>query len=231
MERTNILRSTFSFLSDLSEHNERDWFNENKHRYLEAHKHVIEFADSLLDALKQHDEISTISGKKSLMRIYRDVRFSKDKSPYKARFAGSFVRVKPQLRGGYFFSFKPGETIIGGGFYNPDPKDLKLIRDHLAQDDSPLRKVINSASFKKHFGELEGDRVKTAPKGFDKEHPSIDLLKYKSMYTFRSFSDAEVHDPAFLESALDTFLAIRPFFDVMTDFLTTDLNGISLLDE
>lgn len=231
MERTNILRSTFSFLSDLSEHNERDWFNENKHRYHEAHKHVIEFADSLLDALKQHDEISTISGKKSLMRIYRDVRFSKDKSPYKPRFAGSFARVKPQLRGGYFFSFKPGETVIGGGFYKPESNDLKLIRDHIAQDDTPLREVINSKGFKQVFGELEGDKVKTAPKGYDKDHPSIDLLKYKSMYTFRSFSDHEVHDPSFLESALDTFLAIRPFFDVMTEFLTTDLNGISLLDE
>jgi len=227
---SSISKSTFQFLKELEANNNRDWFNENKPRYQESHLEVIDFADDMLNGLKDHDEIETLSGKKSLMRIYRDVRFSKDKSPYKARFAGSFSRVKPQLRGGYFFNLQPGKTVVGGGFYGPNPDDLKLIRNHIAQDDTDLRNVLNDKVFIKVFGALMGEQVKTAPKGFDKEHPSIDLLRHKSMYVFRDFSDTEVLDKSFLNEAVNTFLALRPFFDVMTDYLTTDLNGISLID-
>jgi len=230
MKTTSIPLSTFDFLKQLEEHNDRDWFNQNKKRYQQEHEHVIAFVDQLLDRMKQLDQLSTSSGKKSLMRIYRDVRFSNDKRPYDPRFAGSFARIKPDLRGGYFFRFKPGETVVGGGFYNPNPADLKLIRDQVAQDASPLRSVLESKGFKEVFGELMGEQVKTAPKGFDKDHPEIDLLRYKSMYVFKSFKDDEVHQENFLEEVVKVYVAIRPFFDVMTEYLTTDLNGISLID-
>lgn len=227
---SNLNPSLFKFLSQLEANNNREWFNEHKDQYVKEHEQVIGFAEEMLQTMKQHDQLETLSGKKSLMRIYRDVRFSKDKSPYKARFAGSFKRIKPQLRGGYFFNLQPGKTVIGGGFYGPNSDDLKLIRNHIAQDDEPLRSVLKNSTFKKTFGALQGEQVKTAPKGFDKEHPSIDLLKFKSMYVFRDFSDDEVFDKDFLKEAVKTFLALRPFFDVMTDFLTTDMNGISLID-
>lgn len=228
---SKINKSSFDFLKQLSENNNREWFNANKPWYQDEHEGACAFADAMLEALKEQDQITTVSGKKSLMRIYRDVRFSKDKSPYNPRWAGSFSRVKPNLRGGYFFRIMPeGQTVIGGGFYGPNKDDLKLIRDHIAQDDEPLRKVLNNTDFKKVFGELQGEQVKTAPKGFDKEHPAIDLLKFKSMYVFREFTDKEVLAPGFLNEALSTFIALRPFFDVMTDLLTTDLNGISLID-
>lgn len=222
--------SVFSFLNDLKKNNNREWFSEHKHRYIEAHEQMISFAEALLEEMKQHDQLATSTGKKSLMRIYRDVRFSKDKSPYKPRFAGSFSRIKPQLRGGYFFGIEPGNTMIGGGFYGPQPDDLKLIRNHIVQDDTDLREVLNSAEFKETFGELRGEQLKTAPKGFDPDHPAIDLLRYKSLYAFRPFTDEEVVAPNFLQEVVKTFLTIRPFFDVMTEYLTTDLNGISLLD-
>lgn len=225
-----ISKSSFKFLKDLSENNHRDWFNEHKDRYIQSHEEVIALADELLTRLSETDQISTQSGKKSLMRIYRDVRFSKDKSPYNPRFAGGFGRVKPQLRGGYFFQIKPGNTLIGGGFYGPNPADLKLIRDHLAQDDEPLRSVLEEPAFKKMFGELRGETVKTAPKGFAKDHPAIDLLRFKSMYVFRDFTDEEATGPDFADQALATWQTIRPFFDVMTEILTTDLNGLSLID-
>ncbi len=226
----SIPSSTFKFLKELEKNNNREWFTTNKRTYEKEHLNVISFADNLLNQMKSMDEISTLSGKKSLMRIYRDVRFSKDKSPYKARFAGSFSRVKPQLRGGYFFSFAPGETIVGGGFYGPSSDDLKLIRAQIAQDDAPLRNVIESKAFKAVFGGIMGEQVKTAPKGYDKDHPSIDLLKYKSLYAFKTFTDTEVHSDDFMKEVVAVFVAIRPFFDVMTDYLTTDLNGISLVD-
>lgn len=225
-----LKKSTLDFLKQLDQNNTREWFNENKPWYIEEHENAFNFADSLLNALKEHDQITTVSGKKSLMRVYRDVRFSKDKSPYNPRWAGSFSRMKPNLRGGYYFHIKPGQTVIGGGFYGPVPEDLKLIRNQIAQDDKPLRDVLSNSDFKGVFGVLQGEQVKTAPKGFDKEHPAIDLLRYKSMYVFRNFTDKEVLAPNFHEEALKTFLALKPFFDVMTDMLTTDLNGISMID-
>ena len=226
----SIPASCYKFLKELAKNNNREWFSANKKVYEKEHQHVVSFAEAMLERMKSLDEISTISGKKSLMRIYRDVRFSKDKTPFDPRFAGSFSRVNPQLRGGYFFRFKPGETVIGGGFYGPSPDDLKLIRAQIAQDASPLRTVIESERFKSVFGSLMGEQVKTAPKGYDKEHPEIDLLKYKSLYAFKSFTDAEVHQEGFLDEVIAVFVAIRPFFDVMTEYLTTDLNGISLID-
>lgn len=230
MKNVTIPSSTFQFLTQLDKNNDRDWFNENKKIYQEVHAHIVDFVEELLSRLKEVDQISTLTGKKSLMRIYRDVRFSNDKRPYDPRFAGSFARVKPELRGGYFFRFKPGETVVGGGFYQPNADDLKLIREHIAQDDQPLREVLQSYGFKNTFGELMGEQLKTAPKGFDKEHPAIDLLRYKSMYAFKSFTDEEALSEDFLEEVLKVFIDIRPFFDVMTEYLTTDLNGLSLID-
>jgi len=227
---TKISSSVLDFLHQLDANNNRDWFNENKSSYQLAHQEVIDFAEELLIRLKAHDQIVTNSGKKSLMRIYRDVRFSKDKRPYKTNFAGSFTRQKPQLRGGYFFSLQPGQTVVGGGFYGPEPADLKLIRDHIAQDDSELRAVLADDAFVNTFAGLRGEQLKTAPKGFEKDHPSIDLLRYKSMYVFHEFTDQEVLADDFIEQALGVLLALRPFFDVMTEYLTSDLNGISLID-
>ena len=227
---TSISKANFQFLQDLADNNHREWFNSHKDQYVKHHEEAIAVADALLSRLSEQDQITTASGKKSLMRIYRDVRFSKDKSPYSPRWAGSFGRVKPQLRGGYFFRMMPGQTLVGGGFYGPNKDDLKLLRDQIAQDDEPLRAVLQDPAFKNVFGDLQGEQVKTAPKGFSKEHPAIDLLRYKSMYVFRDFSDEEVLSENFVDEAMKTWTAIRPFFDVMTEYLTTDLNGLSLID-
>lgn len=225
-----ISPSNFKFLKTLAANNNREWFTENKGQYEQAHENTMAFADALLAELSKHDQITTTTGKKSLMRIYRDVRFSKDKSPYKPRWAGSFNRIKPDLRGGYYFQLAAGnQTVVGGGFYQPNAEDLKLIRDHIAIDDAPLREVIESPQFVKTFGELLGEQLKTAPKGFEKDHPAIDLLRYKSMYVFKKFSDEEVQSPDFVKNAVNVFLALRPFFDLMTEYLTTDLNGLSLI--
>jgi uncharacterized protein (TIGR02453 family) len=225
-----IESSTLSFLEQLKKNNNRDWFNANKKWYQEEHSRIVDFVEELLMRIKEHDRLSNPSAKKSLMRIYRDTRFSKDKTPYKTGFAGSFSRVKPELRGGYFFKIAPGETVVGGGFYGPNPEDLKLLRSQIAQDADPLREVLGSKSFRNLFGTLLGEQVKTAPKGYAKDHVEIDLLRYKSMYAFRSFTDEEVLVDHFMDEVIKTFLGLRPFFDVMTDYLTTDLNGLSLIE-
>lgn len=112
-----IEKSTFQFLKELSKHNNRDWFNANKPRYTAAHENMIAFADHLLLEMNKHDNIETHSGKESLMRIYRDTRFSKDKTPYKTYFSGSFKRATKKLRGGYYFEIGPGQTLAAGGFF------------------------------------------------------------------------------------------------------------------
>lgn len=224
-----IEKSTLKFLQDLKNNNNREWFNENKKLYQQAHENVIEFADDLLAQLNESDHIETVSGKKSLFRIYRDVRFSKDKAPYKTNFSGGFKRATAELRGGYYFSIEPGNSMVGGGFWGPNPEDLKLIRSHLAEEPERLREIIESKEFIDAFGQLDGEQVKTAPKGYSKDHPAIDLLRYKQFLIGHTFNDKEITSDNFSSLMADRFNRMRPFFDYMSEILTTDLNGISLI--
>jgi uncharacterized protein (TIGR02453 family) len=223
---SSITKSNFKFITDLSKNNNRDWFNENKAVYQEQHENIIQFADELLALMNEHDNIETPTGKKSLFRIYRDVRFSKDKSPYKTHWSGGFKRATKLLRGGYYFHLQPGgNSFIGGGFWGPNKEDLLRIREELAVDASEMRDIITDKDFVDTFGGLEGEQLKTAPKGFDKEHPDIDLLRYKQFIFGRNFTDDEVLDPNFVNVANETFKKMRPFFDYMSEVLTTDANG------
>jgi uncharacterized protein (TIGR02453 family) len=226
---STISNSNFKFLKKLAANNDRDWFNTNKEEYIKQHNNTIEFAEALLDLMNSHDNIETATGKKSLFRIYRDVRFSKDKSPYKTHWAGGFKRATKQLRGGYYFHIEPGNTMVGGGFWAPNKEDLQRIREDIAADASELRKVLNSKSFKDNFGTLDGEQLKTCPKGFDKEHPDIDLLRYKQFIISKRFTDKEALSPDFVQKVNDTFKKMRPFFDYMSESVTTDSNGVSIV--
>ena len=225
---TAIPSSLQQFLQALRKNNNRDWFQTNKTHYEEAHAAMVEFAEGLLAELRKHDHIETVSGKKSLFRIYRDVRFSKDKEPYKTNFGGGFKRATKQLRGGYYFQIEPGHSFVAGGFWGPDPGDLKLIRDDLSYDDKPLRKIIASKEFTTHFGELRGVGVKTAPKGYPRDHPAIDLIRMKQFVIRKDFTDKQVLQKDLTLEIVDTFNAMRPFFDHMSAVLTTDANGLPL---
>ena len=224
-----ISKENFKFLKDLSNNNNRDWFNAHKAEYVKQHENTIAFADALLAELNKHDNIETENGKKSLFRIYRDVRFSKDKSPYKTHWAGGFKRATAQLRGGYYFHIEPGNTMVGGGFWAPNKDDLQRIREDIAMDDKPLRKILNSKSFKDTFGELHGEQLKTCPKGFAKDNPGVDLLRYKQFIVSTKFSDQEVLSADFPKKMSDVFKKMRPFFDYMSESVTTDANGVSIL--
>ena len=225
-----ISKTTLQFLKDLAKNNNRPWFNDNKERYIAAHENMIEFAEALIDEMSHHDNLVPMTGKKSLFRIYRDIRFSKDKSPYKINFAGGLKRATKWLRGGYYYHIEPGNSFVGGGFWGPNPADLKRIRDEIAADDKPLRKIIADPTFKKTFGSLKGDTVKTAPKGFSKDHPAIDLIRHKQFLVSRAFTDKEVTSPNFVHELVQAFRNMRPFFDYMSDVLTTDANGVPIED-
>ena len=218
--------SGIAFLKTLKSNNNRDWFNAHKERFLEEQEAVAVFADALLLTLNQHDVIETPSGKKSLHRIYRDTRFSNDKTPYKANWSGYFGRAGKQRRGGYYFHLESGNSYIAGGFWAPNPADLKRIRDDIAFDAAPLRKIIRQKSFVSSFGSLKGEQLKTTPKGFDANDAAIDLLRYKQYLLIRKFADKEVTSSSFLQEAASTYKNMRPFFDYMSGVLSTDINGI-----
>jgi len=223
--QTFLPPSVFSFLEDLKENNHREWFQNNKTRYQEQYNYALQFADELLIRMKQIDTIETISGKKSLFRINKDVRFSKDKSPYKTNIGGALTRATKYLRGGYYFHIEPGNCFLGGGFWAPSPEDLKHIRLQIAADPGPLQQILSSKEFIATFGQLEGEQLKSAPKGFSKDHPAIDLINYKQFLLIKKLTDEEVQSKQYLETVVSTFQAMRPFFDYMSEILTTDLNG------
>lgn len=226
-----ISKENLQFLKDLSKNNNRDWFQENKPVYEKYHQEVIAFANDLLHKLNEHDVIETPSGKKSLFRIYRDVRFSKDKSPYKTNWAGGFKRATKFRRGGYYFHIEPGSSFVGGGFWAPNKEDLQRIREEISVNAQELRDIIQHKDFVETFGSLQGEQLKKAPKGFDPEHPDIDLLRYKQFIFSKSYSEKEVLSPDFADQLNDAFSKMRPFFDFMSDVLTTDANGEPLYDE
>ncbi len=222
-----IAPSLFDFLNELKENNNRDWFQEQKKRFKEEDTQLKEFFTELMEGLNKTDVID----KMKVFRIYKDVRFSKDKTPYQTHRSVSFSRATEKLRGGYYLRIEPGATMMAGGFFQPNSEDLKRIRKEFEMDAGEINEIINDTTFKRLFGTLEGDEVKTAPRGFDKNHPAIDLIRKKSFLVTRKFTDKEVLSPDFQEKVLESYLALRPFFDYMSDVLTTDLNGESILKE
>ncbi|MFQ5445499.1 MAG: DUF2461 domain-containing protein [Saprospiraceae bacterium] len=220
-----ILKDTLRFLEDLAAHNDREWFKANKPLYEAAQANMKEFVKAVEEELGKTDHLE---GSK-LFRIYRDVRFSKNKAPYKTYFGASFRRATNRLRGGYYLHIQPGQSFVGGGFWAPNPADLKRIRDEFVFDDKPIRAIIGAPDFVRHFGTLQGEELKTAPKGFDRNHPAIDLIRKKQFVVQRAFSDKEVTSSGFLSEVRQTSEAMRPYFDYMSEVLTTDLNGESIL--
>ncbi|MDP5169953.1 MAG: DUF2461 domain-containing protein [Bacteroidia bacterium] len=224
-----IQPSTLDFLRDLSQNNTREWFQEQKPRYETALANMVTVADQLQDAMLEVDNIEPREAKKMLFRIYRDVRFSANKAPYKTHFSGSMQRATDALRGGYYFHIMPGGSFQGGGFWAPEKEDLLRIRTAIADDPEPLREIISDPVFVKIFGSLQGETLKTAPKGFDKEHPAIDLIRHKTFIVMRSFTDAEVCSATFVDQLVEGYAAMLPFFDYMSEVLTTDGNGLPLV--
>lgn len=221
-----ITKDTLKFLGELKQHNTREWFHEHKKRYESAKKEFGLLMDNLAEELNRTDVLED----KKIFRINRDIRFSKDKSPYKSNLSGYFTRSGADRRGGYFISLEPsGKTVVGGGFYAPEKEDLLRVRKEFEMGTEEIEKITSHKNFKRHFGKLRGDRLKTAPRDFDKEHPNIHWINMKQFYAFREFTDKEVVSSSFMNEASETFRSIRPFFDYMSEVLTTDLNGESIL--
>ncbi len=221
-----ITKPVFNFLKELEKNNNREWFTENKEVFKKYQTTIKNLASVVMENLNKHDEIEKLK----VFRIYRDVRFSKDKTPYKSHFSISFARSGAKLRGGYYLQIKPGDSFVATGFWDPNPADLLRIRKEFEVDATEVREIIEAPSFKKVWGDVVGDQVKTSPKGFDKAHPNIDLIKRKQYIFIKKFSDKEVLSKDFTTVIDNSFKSIRPFFNLMSSILTTNLNGESLVD-
>jgi len=222
-----IPKSVFSFLNDLDTNNSRAWFADNKIRYQEQEHYLKDFFTAVLEGLNEEDEIE----KMKIFRIYKDVRFSKNKTPYNVHRSVSFSRSGASRRGGYYLRIAPGNSALGGGFFGPEAADLLRIRKEFEMDDTEIRALLDQSDFKKFFGGFDTmNQVKTAPKAFSKTHKAIDLIRNKNFIVMHQFTDKEVLSPDFAQEIITGFRLLRPFFDYMSEVLTTDLNGISLLD-
>lgn len=216
----------FIFLKTLMDHNNREWFKEHISIFRTAESNVKLFYSQLYNQLNRVDSIDNYK----VFRIYRDVRFSKNKTPYKTHFSGSFHRTKPELRGGYYLHLAPNnESFIATGFWNPNKEDLFRLRKEFETDAEGLRAIIAEPRFKAVWGPLEGDELRSAPRGFDKLDQNIDLIRKKQFIFSKKYTDKEVLSERFTLEVIDSFKAIRPYFDYMSSVLTTNLNGESIL--
>lgn len=224
-----IPKSTFSFLKKLKKNNQRDWMTDHKQEYLASEKALKIVYKEIEAGLNITDEIEKLK----VFRIHRDVRFSKNKTPYNVHRSANYSRAGAHRRGSYYLRIEPnGNSLIGGGFYAPEPKDLKRIRQEFQMDAQEIKTLLNTPSFNEVYGSefVQRDALKTAPRGFDKDDQNIDLIRLKSFFFLKTFTDEEVIAPDFVESVVAYYQLLRPFFDYMSEVLTTDLNGQSTIN-
>lgn len=215
----------FRFFKQLAKNNNREWFEQHKPEFKTLETDVKQFGEALKEQLNQHDSIDRFK----VFRIYRDVRFSKDKTPYKTHFGLTWHRTKPEFRGGYYLHLKPDDIFLACGFWDPAPADLKRIRQEIDLDGDEYRNLINVPAFKNAWGALQGNAVKTAPKGYANDHPNIDLLRFKQHIFMIRYTEAEVAAADFMDRLDAALQAVRPFVDHMSAVLTTNADGEPLV--
>ena len=207
------LQPALQFLAQLERNNNKAWFEENRPAYDAARAAVEDFLEAVIDALRNTDQLGDLTAKQCLMRIHRDIRFSRDKSPYNTAISASIAPGgRKSGKMGYYISVGPGNrTIVAGGLYSPTPEQLARFRKAIESDASRLRAIAKARPFVENFGQIAGEKLKTAPKGYDRAHPDIDLLQLKQAIVIRHFTDAEILKPDFPERVVAACKAMKPF--------------------
>ena len=210
--------STLKFLKDLKKNNNRPWFEGHRKQYEDAKGDFLLMTEKLIAGIAAFDApIGQLKAKDCTFRINRDVRFSKDKSPYKNNIAGYFNRNgKKGTGGGYYLHIEPGKSFAAGGMWMPEPRDLAKIRQEIDYSFDEWKNIYGNAAFKKTFTEgIKGDTLVRPPKGYDDTNPAIEFIKHKSFIVTRSFTDAEVQDKAFVKQVAVTFKTMKPLIDFL----------------
>ncbi len=220
METIN-LEPVLIFLADLSQHNNKAWFEEHRSDYEDVRLAFERFVNYLIDEFRVPDGLGNLSAKDCVSRIYRDIRFSKDKSPYKTNLWATIAPGgKKATRMGYHFSLQPGgRSIIAGGMWEPTTQQLYRFRQAMDEDAAEFKRITNAKDFIDYFGEIEGEKLKTAPQGYDRSHPEIELLKLKQIMAVRYFRDAEVLAEDFPAKVIAGCRVMRPFLEYLNEIL------------
>jgi len=211
-----ISPSTILFLKNLKKNNNKPWFDKNREKYLEAKQNFEEFVALLLQKLILLDEdMKELLPKNCTFRINRDIRFSKNKTPYKANLSASFNRGgKKSIYAGYYFHLQPGgNSFVGGGLWHPEAIELKKLRQEIDYCFPEFKKIISSQAFKKNYGELEKDEnqmLVNVPKGYEKENPAAGLLRMKSFVASKNIADADILNKNLDKEIIDSFKALMP---------------------
>lgn len=213
------------FLNELSENNNREWFQNNKKQYDESREKVLFITEVVINEIRKFDpEVPLLEPKDCLFRIFRDVRFSNDKRPYKTNF-GSFIAKggRKSMHAGYYFHIEPTGSFVGGGIYMPAAEPLKAIREYIAENGEEFLSIINNKSFKKVYPEMMEDKLKTAPKGFSPDHEFIHLLRYKSFAFSSQLDKSQILADNYIEQLVHSFKILQPVNRFLNDALNNNL--------
>jgi uncharacterized protein (TIGR02453 family) len=217
---------TLKFLSQLKKNNNKPWFDAHRAQYEAARIDFSNFIQLLIEALQKSDTtITGITAKDSQFRINRDVRFSKDKRPYKDNFGAFIARGgKKSIFAGYYFHLAPGNSFIGGGLWQPEPANLKKVRQEIDYNWDEFKSIVTNKNFKKIFGDLykgEDMSLKRMPKGYAEDHPAISYLKLQSLIAEQKIADEDLTKATLHKKALNAFQALQP----LLDFINRSLEG------
>lgn len=215
------MEKVLEFLTDLSANNNREWYNANKKRYEESREKILFLTDVVINEIRKFDsEIPALSPKDCVFRIFRDVRFSNDKRPYKTNF-GAFIAKggRKSMHAGYYFHIDPTGSFAGGGVYMPPAEPLKAIRNYMAENGGEFMEIINNKNFRKIYPIMFDDKLKTVPKGFPKDHEFIDLIKYKSFVFSSEISKTEIASDNLIHKIVDSFRELYPVNRFLNDAL------------
>ena len=214
-----IRESTFKFLEELAGNNNREWFQYNKPRYDEARDNAIEFTRSVIQGLAAYDPSinSDLPAKDCVLRIYRDIRFSKDKTPYKTNIGIGISQNGKNFKGpGYYIHIQPGSSFITGGSWMPDTGSLKAIRQEIDYNSTDFKQIISHARFCEHFNDLDRvDVLKTSPKGYNPDHPDIHYLKLKSFTASHTVIDEVLSGSNAVSYTVDVLKTLYPFMNFL----------------
>lgn len=217
-----ISKTTLTFLADLKKNNNREWFIQNRKNYELAKTEFEKFVQAAINQIAVFEPIMKgLEAGSCIFRINRDVRFSNDKSPYKAHF-GAFIvrggRKNGDKFGGYYIHIEPGNNLLAGGAHMPPSPWLTALREKIDEEPEKLLKIINDKDFIEYFGKLEGEKLKSAPRGYPANHPHLDLLKHKSYFVMTETADKDVISSNYLDYIIKVAKAMKPLNDFVSEY-------------
>ncbi len=216
---TNIAKETLKFFTSIEANNNKPWFEKNRSAYEAVTENYLAFIGELLLLIRKIEPIYEKDLNKYASRIYRDIRFSKDKSPYKNHISGLIQRAAEHKKCPLYIHIQPGGSFIGGGVWQPEPDLLKNVRQEIDYNGSDFNKIISKKSFTKCFGKIEGESLVKPPKGYEPDNPNIDLLKLKQYIVKKNFTDAEVLSSNFMTDIASAYKEAVPFFRFMDNVM------------